>query len=124
MQPPRIATDIPKAALCGCRRMPDDELLNDWHGRGKLVPAWRWDLADSALYPKRGMTVQYQESDLAFLKRLLAVEGLFCWFEHAQAEGESLGKHTLVSCPTVRTSTPRQNRDFFAVRQTRMPSNA
>ena len=73
-----------------------DELLNDWHGRGKLVPAWRWDLADSALYPKRGMTVQYQESDLAFLKRLLAEEGLFCWFEHAQTEGESLGKHTLV----------------------------
>ncbi len=73
-----------------------DELLGDWHGRGKLVPAWRWDLADAAIYPKRGMTVQYQESDLAFLKRLLIEEGLFCWFEHAQEEGETLGKHTLV----------------------------
>jgi type VI secretion system secreted protein VgrG len=73
-----------------------DELLGDWHGRGKLVPAWRWDLADAGLYPRRGMTVQHQESDLAFLKRLLAEEGLFCWFEHAADEGETLGRHTLV----------------------------
>lgn len=43
--------------------------------------------------PKRGMTVQYQESDLAFLKRLLAEEGLFCWFAH---QAEALGRHTQV----------------------------
>ena len=73
-----------------------DELFGDWHERGKLVPAWRWDLADASVYPKRGMTVQYQESDLAFLKRLLAEEGLFCWFEHEMTEGETLGRHTLV----------------------------
>ena len=73
-----------------------DELLGDWHGRGKLNPAWRWDLADAARYPKRGMTVQYQESDLAFLKRLLAEEGLFCWFEHTANDDETLGRHTLV----------------------------
>nr|MBL8411526.1 type VI secretion system tip protein VgrG [Dechloromonas sp.] len=73
-----------------------DELLGDWKGRGKLTPEWRWDLADSAAYPKRGMTVQYNESDLAFLKRLLAEEGLFTWFEHSQEDGEAFGKHTLV----------------------------
>ena len=73
-----------------------DELLADWAGQGKLVPAWEWRLTDPALYPKRGMTAQYLESDLAFLKRLLAEEGLFCWFEHAVEEGDTLGKHTLI----------------------------
>ncbi len=42
------------------------------------------------------MTVQYRESDLAFLKRLLAEEGLFCWFEHQADAGETLGSHTLI----------------------------
>lgn len=73
-----------------------DELLGDWKSQGKLVPEWRWNLADTAAYPKRGMTVQYRESDLAFLKRLLAEEGLFCWFEHQAEEGDTLGKHTLI----------------------------
>jgi type VI secretion system secreted protein VgrG len=73
-----------------------DELLSDWKDQGKLVPAWRWQLADPAAYPKRGMTVQYRESDLAFLKRLLAEEGLFCWFEHQADAGETLGSHTLI----------------------------
>jgi len=73
-----------------------DELLGDWKGRGKLVPAWRWNLADAAVYPKRGMTTQYRESDLAFFKRLLAEEGLFCWFEHQSDPDDTLGAHTLV----------------------------
>ncbi|WP_051453124.1 type VI secretion system Vgr family protein [Dechloromonas agitata] len=73
-----------------------DELLGDWKGQGKLVPDWEWRLADPAAYPKRGMTVQYRESDLAFLKRLLAEEGLFCWFEHRAEAGEALGRHSLI----------------------------
>ena len=73
-----------------------DELLSDWKDQGKLVPAWRWQLTDPAAYPQRGMTVQYRESDLAFLKRLLAEEGLFCWFEHSTDSGDTLGSHTLV----------------------------
>ena len=36
------------------------------------------------------------ESDLAFVQRLMAEEGLFCWFEHEAAEGDALGLHTLV----------------------------
>jgi type VI secretion system secreted protein VgrG len=73
-----------------------DELLGDWKGQGKLTPEWQWRLTDPTIYPKRGMTVQYRESDLAFLKRLLAEEGLFCWFEHTMEAGGALGKHTLV----------------------------
>ncbi len=73
-----------------------DELLGDWKAKAKLVPEWRWLLADPAAYPKRGITVQYRESDLAFLQRLLAEEGLFFWFEHQNGAGDSLGSHTLV----------------------------
>lgn len=73
-----------------------DELLDDWKGQGQLAPDWRWDLADASVYPRRGMTVQYQESDLAFVQRLLAEEGLFCWFEHQTAADDTLGRHTLV----------------------------
>lgn len=70
-----------------------DEILADWQGKGRLEPLWRWDLADASRYPKRGMTTQYGESDLAFLKRLLAEEGIFCWFEHSD---DTPGQHTLV----------------------------
>jgi type VI secretion system secreted protein VgrG len=41
-------------------------------------------------YPKRDYCVQYRESDLAFVERLLAEEGIFYFFEFAD------GKHTLV----------------------------
>ena len=41
--------------------------------------------------------IQYQESDLAFVQRLLIEEGLFCWIEHqGNATDASLGAHTLV----------------------------
>ena len=73
-----------------------DEVISDRKGQGPLDPAWRWDLADATRYPKRGMTVQYRESDLAFIKRLLAEEGLFCWFDHQAGEGAPYGRHTLV----------------------------
>ena len=52
-----------------------DELLGDWQGQGALVPAWRWDVADRAAYPKRSYTVQFEETDLDFLRRILADEG-------------------------------------------------
>lgn len=75
----------PKAAAAGDRTA------------GKPVPAWRWNLADRDVYRKRSLTTQYEESDLAFVERLLAEEGLFYWFEHTAAPGDdSLGTHTLV----------------------------
>lgn len=73
-----------------------DAVFERWVGQGALAPAWRWDLADPARYPKRGTTTQYQESDLAFVRRLLAEEGLFCWFEHAADDSAGFGRHTLV----------------------------
>jgi type VI secretion system secreted protein VgrG len=44
----------------------------------------------------RAVCTQYRESDLAFLTRLLASEGLNWRFEHAQAEDEEHGGHRLV----------------------------
>jgi type VI secretion system secreted protein VgrG len=73
-----------------------DEVFADYQAQGKLAPAWRWELADANLYPQRSLCMQYHESDLGFVQRLMAEEGLFCWFEHEAAEGEALGQHTLV----------------------------
>jgi type VI secretion system secreted protein VgrG len=77
-----------------------ESLFADYQNQGKLAPQWRWELADKTVYPKRSLTTQYQETDLAFLQRLLAEEGLYYWFEHASAgqgeAGSSLGSHTLV----------------------------
>jgi type VI secretion system secreted protein VgrG len=74
-----------------------DEILGDYAGEGKLVPEWRWELKDSSLYKPRSLCTQYEETDLAFVERLLAEEGLFYWFEHeGDAAAASFGKHTLV----------------------------
>lgn len=59
-----------------------DAVLGSWQGQGKLVPEWRFELADRAIYPKRSLCTQYQESDWAFAERLMAEEGLFYFFEH------------------------------------------
>ncbi|MBI5335231.1 MAG: type VI secretion system tip protein VgrG [Burkholderiales bacterium] len=74
-----------------------DEVLADYARAGPLAAHWRWDLADAAVYPRRSLTVQYHETDLAFLERLLLEEGLFWWFEHqGDAASPTLGRHTLV----------------------------
>ncbi|MDN5780691.1 MAG: type VI secretion system Vgr family protein, partial [Luteimonas sp.] len=74
-----------------------EDVFADYAEAGALVPAWRWELADRSLYPKRSLTTQYQESDHAFLSRLLAEEGIFGWFEHAgDTASETFGSHTLV----------------------------
>lgn len=71
-----------------------DEIFNDWAGQGHLKPQWRWELSDPSVYPRRSLSTQYNESDLAYVHRLLREEGLFYWWEHEGAEGE--GSHTLV----------------------------
>jgi len=74
-----------------------DVVFGSYAGRGKIAPAWRFDIADSAIYPKRSLTTQYQESDLAFAERLMLEEGLFYFFEHSGAPSSpSLGSHTMV----------------------------
>ena len=79
--------------------VPDilDVVFRSYAGRGTLVPAWRFELADRSVYPKRSLVTQYQESDFAFAERLMHEEGLFYFFEHSGAPGSpSLGGHTLV----------------------------
>lgn len=74
-----------------------DEVLGDHMGQGALMPSWRWALEDPASWPQRSLCIQYQESDLAFIERLMREEGLIAWFEHqGQADEPGLGAHTLV----------------------------
>ncbi|CAH0247133.1 Actin cross-linking toxin VgrG1 [Massilia sp. Bi118] len=79
--------------------VPDiiDAVFKTWQGRGRLAPDWRFDLADPGSYPKRSLATQYQESDLAFVERLMREEGLFYYFEHeGDAESPDLGSHRMV----------------------------
>jgi type VI secretion system secreted protein VgrG len=79
--------------------VPDilDVVFRAWAGKGRLAPAWRFDLRDRMVYPQRSLVTQYQESDLAFAQRLMSEEGLFYFFEHeGDADAAGLGRHTLV----------------------------
>nr|WP_315197406.1 type VI secretion system tip protein TssI/VgrG [uncultured Aquabacterium sp.] len=67
-----------------------EAVFADHQAQGSLQPAWRIDVADREAFPRRSLCAQFNESDLAFLSRLWAEEGLFAWFEHAP------DAHTLV----------------------------
>ncbi|WP_323142420.1 type VI secretion system Vgr family protein [Massilia phyllosphaerae] len=74
-----------------------DAVFQAWPDPGTLVPAWRYDIADRDTYPVRSLTCQYQESNLAFVRRLMHEAGLFYYIEHSAApDSERLGSHTLV----------------------------
>lgn len=74
-----------------------ETVFRGYQGKGRLVPAWRIESIDRAVYPKRSLTTQYQESDLAFAERLMLEEGLFYYFEHEGNPGSpSRGMHTMV----------------------------
>ena len=74
-----------------------DSVFQDYSSQGQLNPQWRFDIADRSLYPKRSLTTQYQESDLAFVRRLLSEVGLFGWFDHSgDAQIRILGRHSFV----------------------------
>lgn len=74
-----------------------ESVFRDYQGQGKLQPQWRLDLQNPEVYARRSLTTQYQESDLNFVTRLLAEEGMFYYIEH-QGDGSSasLGAHTVV----------------------------
>ncbi|WP_136419632.1 type VI secretion system Vgr family protein [Herbaspirillum sp. ST 5-3] len=73
------------------------EIFSDYQDKGMLAPAWRTALADPGQYKPREVCSQFEESDLAFVERLLAEEGLFYWFEHiGDTHDEHFGSHTLV----------------------------
>ncbi|MCC2954193.1 type VI secretion system tip protein VgrG [Massilia sp. IC2-477] len=74
-----------------------DVVFGSYAGRARLAPQWRLEIADRSIYPKRSLTTQYQESDLAFVERLMHEEGLFYFFEHeGDADSATLGQHTMV----------------------------
>ncbi len=75
-----------------------EAIFADYTGQGRLAPHWRIDVADRSLLARRSLCTQFNETDLAFLRRLWAEEGLFTWFEHTgnQKDAASLGRHTLV----------------------------
>ncbi|MGE8589236.1 MAG: type VI secretion system Vgr family protein, partial [Alcaligenes sp.] len=72
-----------------------DRVFGDYNGQGAVAPQWRWELKDRDGYAKRSLTIQYRETDYAFVERLLAEEGLFYWVEHEAGDGEP-GTHTVV----------------------------
>lgn len=74
-----------------------EAVFRGYQGKGRLDPAWRVEVIDRGVYPKRSLTIQYQESDLAFAERLMLEEGLFYYFEHEGTPGSpSRGMHTMV----------------------------
>ncbi|UVW29613.1 phage late control D family protein [Massilia sp. H6] len=74
-----------------------DVVFGSHAGRGKLACAWRFEVADQGVYPKRSLSTQHQESDLAFAERLMLEEGLFYFFEHSGEPGSAaFGSHTMV----------------------------
>jgi len=50
----------------------------------------KWKLDDESVYPELDYCVQYNETDFAFVSRLLEEAGIYYFFEHDE------GKHTLV----------------------------
>lgn len=65
-----------------------DRVFARYQAKGTLTPAWRFDLLERAAYPRRSHATQYQESDLAFVQRLMAEEGLFYFFLHTRERHE------------------------------------
>lgn len=77
-----------------------EAVFADHQAQGALQPAWRIDVADRSALPRRSLCTQFHETDLAFLSRLWAEEGLFAWFEHA-SDG-----HTLVIADHAQAFSP------------------
>ncbi|MYM93994.1 type VI secretion system Vgr family protein [Duganella vulcania] len=74
-----------------------DAVCASYEGQGRLTPLRRFDILDRDVYAKRSLTTQYQESDLAFITRLMEEEGLFYFYEHSgDADSPTLGSHTMV----------------------------
>ena len=75
-----------------------EAVLADYQAQGRLMPQWRIDVTDREAFAQRSLCTQFNETDLAFLQRLWAEEGLFTWFEHQGDAHDlhTLGVHTLV----------------------------
>lgn len=65
------------------------EIVEAMFSEGGLEPGLDFELRLTAPHPKREYTVQYQETDFAFLSRMLEYEGMFFFFEQGE-QGEKL----------------------------------
>ncbi|NMM37732.1 MAG: type VI secretion system tip protein VgrG [Glaciimonas sp.] len=84
-----------------------ESIFKDYQAQGTLQPQWKLELRDPSIYPKRSLTTQYQESDLHFVMRLLAEEGLFTYFQHqGDPHSPSFGSHTLIIADHNGSFTP------------------
>jgi type VI secretion system secreted protein VgrG len=61
----------------------------------------RFRLALSSSYLKREFCVQYRESDLAFISRLLEEEGIFYFFEHTEDHHTLVLADAVSACPSI-----------------------
>ena len=73
-----------------CKIFQDKTVLEIIEAVFKTVPGSAFDLRCTRSYPKREYCVQYRETHLDFVSRLMEEEGIFYFFEHED------GKHTLV----------------------------
>jgi type VI secretion system secreted protein VgrG len=64
------------------------------------IPANEFLFKTNKRYPNREYCVQYRESDLAFISRLMEEEGIYFWFEHTQSS------HTLIIGDASSVHTP------------------
>lgn len=119
-------------------------LLNEWRQRSPaLAGAFEFDVStlDSGRYPARELTRQVNESDAAFIRRLLRRDGITVFAKAGAAKGSGTNDtpvHTLVFCddpmklPQTSAGTVRlhprdagtEQRDtvtLFAVRQSLIP---
>ncbi|HEY8099340.1 MAG TPA: type VI secretion system tip protein TssI/VgrG [Burkholderiaceae bacterium] len=85
------------------------EIFDDYQGQGKLAPTYRIAVADTSQYTVRDVCTQFEESDWAFVTRLLAEEGLFYFFEHSgDTNSNAFGSHTLVIADSNAAFAPNQ----------------
>ena len=83
------------------------EQIFAFYRQGVVQPHWRWALDDPRRYRKRSLTMQYQETDLAFVQRLLAEEGIAYHVEHqGDVQAPGLGRHVLVLSDSNATLAP------------------
>jgi type VI secretion system VgrG family protein len=57
-------------------------------------------------YPKLEFSMQYEESDLDFLSRLLEHHGIFYWFEHSAERSTVILGDDVQACPRFRPGDP------------------
>lgn len=87
------------------------EIVEDVLGGHAELARWRWSddaVADLAAAPARSYCVQYRESDLAFVQRLLAEEGIAGAFESDEEGALTL---VLFSDSSAQPENPQSARD-------------